>query len=243
MANYKLKYKPLGSIAALVEWPYKIDYNILNDINLFRNTLNAELVEYVLDTVPAYNSITVFFNTKKIKYSGIVKKIKEAYKIKNKKQINNTILWKIPVCYEDEFGIDLELLSQSKKISKQKIIKLHSSTIYDVHFIGFLPGFLYLGGLKEALHFERKSTPRQKILKGDVAIANNQTGIYPRVSPGGWNIIGNSPIDFFDVNLDPPCFARSGDKIKFVSVDKTTYTAIQEKVKQGVYIIENERYE
>jgi inhibitor of KinA len=137
----------------------------------------------------------------------------------------------------------LELLSQSKKISKQKIIKLHSSTIYDVHFIGFLPGFLYLGGLKEELHFERKSTPRQKINKGDIAIAKNQTGIYPRVSPGGWNIIGNSPINFFNVNLDPPCFARSGDRIKFISVDKNTYKVIEEKVKQGVYIIENEQYE
>jgi len=243
LADFKLKYKPLGSIAVLIEWPYKIDQTILNDINLFRNTLNRKLNEFVLDIVPAYNSITVFFDTGKIKYSGIVKKIKVVYKIKDKKLIGGAKLWKIPVCYDEKFGLDIELLSKSKNLSKQKIIKLHSETIYDVHFIGFLPGFLYLGGLKEELHFARKSTPRQKINKGDIAIAKNQTGIYPRVSPGGWNIIGNSPIDFFNVNLEPPCFATSGDKIKFFSIDRKTHTEIGTQIKKGVYIIEKEPYE
>ena len=161
-----MKYKPFGSIAVLIEWPQEIDNDILKNIGLFRSIIQSDLLKFVLDTVPAYNSLTVFFDTGKIKYSSMVKKIKEIYEIKDQK-INTTYqLWKIPICYDDEFGIDLEELAKAKKISKEKIIQYHSSTIYDVHFIGFLPGFLYLGGLHKKLHYKRKSKPRLKIVKG-----------------------------------------------------------------------------
>lgn len=243
MNKYKLKYKPFGSIAVLIEWPQEIDNDILKNIGLFRSIIQSDLLKFVLDTVPAYNSLTVFFDTGKIKYSSMVKKIKETYEIKNQK-INTTYqLWKIPVCYDDEFGIDLEELAKAKKISKEKIIQYHSSTIYDVHFIGFLPGFLYLGGLHKKLHYKRKSKPRLKIVKGAVGIADNQTGIYPRESPGGWNIIGNSPISFFNVNVNPPCFAKVGDKIQFISINKKDYKLIEKQIKSNEYLIESKAYE
>ena len=242
MENFKLKYKPLGSISVLIEWPQEIDNSILKDITLFRSALQFNMEEFILDMVPAYNSLTVFFDTSKIKYSAAVKKIKEIYKIHDQKLKITSKLWKIPVCYNDEYGIDLEEISQVKKISKQKIIQIHSKTIYDVYFIGFLPGFLYLGGLSDKIHFNRKPKPRNKIIKGSVGIAGDQTGIYPRESPGGWNIIGNSPINFFDVNLDVPCFANSGDKIQFISIDKKEYVEIKKQLNEGEYIIKSELY-
>jgi inhibitor of KinA len=198
--------------------------------------------EYVLETVPAYNSLTIFFDTGRIKYSSVVSDLKEIYESKDQKLLIANKLWKIPVCYDDEFALDLGLLAKAKKIKKEKIIAMHSEPLYDVYFIGFLPGFLYLGGLPKVLEYPRKDKPRMHIKKGDVALAGNQTGIYPRESPGGWNIIGNSPLNFFNANEFPPCFAVAGDKVKFVPVDKKEYNAIKKKVESGDYKIESEIY-
>lgn len=242
MNKYKLRFKPYGSIAILIEWPKEINRDILKNRILFKRKIKMEMADYILDTVPAYNSLTVFFDTSKIKYSGVVKKVKEIYEVKYKDLNLPYKLWKIPICYDESFGIDLNEMAKSRNLSKEEIIQLHSSAIYDVHFIGFLPGFLYLGGLPEEIHFKRKATPRQKIVKGAVGIAGGQTGIYPRESPGGWNIIGNSPIDFFDVNQDRPCFANAGDRLQFVAVDKSAYEKILSKVKAGTYIIESKDY-
>lgn len=242
MNKYKLRFKPYGSIAILIEWPKEINRDILKNRILFKRKIKMEMADYILDTVPAYNSLTVFFDTSKIKYSGVVKKVKEIYVMKYKDLNLPYKLWKIPICYDESFGIDLNEMAKSRNLSKEEIIQLHSSAIYDVHFIGFLPGFLYLGGLPEEIHFKRKATPRQKIIKGAVGIAGGQTGIYPRESPGGWNIIGNSPLDFFDVNQDRPCFANAGDRLQFVAVDKSAYEKILSKIKAGTYIIESKDY-
>ena len=242
MNKYKLKYKPLGSIAVLVQWPQEIDKEILNNISLFRSKIQSDVGEYILDTVPAYCTLTVFFDTTKIKYSSMVKDLKEIYEIKNQKLLTANKLWKIPVCYDEEFGLDLELIAEKNRISIDNIIKVHSSGIYDIYFIGFLPGFLYLGGLHNKIHFNRKSKPRMNIKKGDVGIAGNQTGIYPRKSPGGWNIIGNSPLNFFDVDKNPPCFAIPGDKLMFQVIDKKEYGEIEKMVNSGEYKIESEMY-
>ena len=196
--------------------------------------------EYVLETVPAYNSLTVFFDTGKIKYSSVVTDLKEIYATKDQKLLTANRIWKIPVCYDKEFGLDLGNLAKIKKLTREKIISLHTGPLYDMYFIGFLPGFLYLGGLPKVLEQPRKDKPRLKINKGDVAIAGNQTGIYPRTSPGGWNIIGNSPLSFFNVDEFPPCFAVSGDKVKFIQVDKIKHEEIKKQVEAGDYQIESE---
>ncbi len=232
----------MGSIAVLISWPKLIDTEILKNINLFRHKIRADMGEYVLETAPAYNSLAVFFDTTKIKYSSVVTDLKEIYSSKDQKLLTANKIWKIPVCYEDEYGIDLAMLAKAKKLSKKKIIELHSKPFYDVYFIGFLPGFLYLGGLKPELEHPRKANPRIKINQGDVALAGNQTGIYPRVSPGGWNIIGNSPLCFFKPDEYPPCFAVSGDKLKFVPVDKLKHAEIKKEVEAGNYEIESEIY-
>ncbi len=242
MNKYKLRFKPYGSIAILIEWPKVINRDILKNRILFKGKIKTEMADYLLDTVPAYNSLTIFFDTSKIKYSGVVKKVKEIYEMEYKDLRLTYKLWKIPVCYDESFGIDLKEMARSKNMSKDEIIQLHSRSIYDVHFIGFLPGFIYLGGLPEEIYFDRKAKPRQKIEKGAVGIAGGQTGIYPRESPGGWNIIGNSPLEFFEISQDRPCFASAGDKLQFISVDKKEYDRIKKKVKSGTYIIESKNY-
>lgn len=242
MNRYKLKYKPLGSIAVLVEWPKAIEEAILKNISIFRNKIHADMGEYVLETVPAYNSLAVFFDTSKTKYSGVVTDLKEIYSTKDQKLLTAYKLWKVPVCYEDEFAPDLVEIGKKKKMKKEDIVKLHSSVLYDVYFLGFLPGFLYLGGMDEKLAYKRKDRPRREVKKGDVGIAGNQTGVYPRVSPGGWNIIGNSPLKFFDVKKFPPCFAIAGDKVQFVPIDAAEHQKIAEEVESGIYVPKSEVY-
>jgi inhibitor of KinA len=127
-------------------------------------------------------------------------------------------IWKIPVCYDQALGKDLNVLSKSKSISIDEIINLHTIQTYRIHFFGFLPGFMYLNGLDQALHFPRKSVPDRKIEPGSVAIGGAQTGIYPNESPGGWHVIGKTPTILFDKNENPPVFAKPGEQIKFLSI-------------------------
>ena len=224
----------------MVEWPSKIDESILSDVLRFKEILQKEYIKEKVYINSAYNSLLI---TYKFTINNIYDKISD---LKTYYSVTESIIkpalrqWRIPVCYDDVFGIDLDELSEEFNLSKSEIIELHSRSNYTVFFVGFLPGFLYLGGLDERLHFPRKKTPRLKVLKGAVAIGGKQTGIYPNESPGGWNIIGNSPINFFDVNKEVPCFAQSGDKISFYRVSKEEYDDIKALVEAGVYQLESE---
>jgi len=144
------------------------------------------------------------------------------------------------VCYENRFALDIDTISKQNKISKQDIIVRHSKTIYSVYLIGFLPGFMYLGGLDNALHIPRKKEPRLRVPKGSVAIGGEQTGIYPQQSPGGWNILGNTPVNLFDKSKDIPCFAKPGDKVKFFQVSEDQYKLIEKEVEFGLYELNKE---
>lgn len=237
---FKLTYKPFGEHAILIEWPQKIDKSILKDILLYKEKIQIEDIDFLVDLRVAYNSLLVIYKNSINNFSVEVSKLKDIYL--EHSVISKSIFrkWKIPVCYDEAFGLDLEFISKEKNISKVDIIKRHSQTIYSVYFIGFLPGFLYLGGLDEILHTPRKPSPRLHIEKGAVAIGGNQTGIYPNESPGGWNIIGNAPINFFDVSKPSPCFACAGDSIQFYPVTLDEYHYIKTLVEAGVYQIESE---
>jgi len=139
--------------------------------------------------------------------------------------------------------LDLKLISREKNLSLDQIIRLHTQPIYTVYFIGFLPGFLYLGGLDKKLQISRKIHPRMEVQKGAVGIGENQTGIYPKSSPGGWQIIGNSPVPLFDKNRLPPCEISAGDKVKFYQVSKSEFLKISEEIKEGKFQFKKVDYE
>src|SRR5690606_34339106 len=132
-------------------------------------------------------------------------RVKQVFKSVNIPKNSNSKIFHFPVCYEPEFGVDLEYISNEKNMTIEDIITCHHNPIYIVYFIGFLPGFLYLGGLDGSLQIPRKNTPRKRVEKGAVGIGENQTGIYPKSSPGGWQIIGNSPVEIFNKSSSPPC--------------------------------------
>ncbi|WP_242204198.1 5-oxoprolinase subunit PxpB [Aestuariivivens insulae] len=237
---FKLSYKRFGEQAILVEWPKHIDEDILSDLLLFKKKLTTHYEGAAVQINHAYNSILIDYERVNFRFGDEVAALKQVYKTNVTESRLAHNLWKIPVCYNKVFGIDLEALSEVKNITEEEIIQRHTKVTYTVYFIGFLPGFLYLGGLEETLHMPRKATPRLQIEKGAVAIGGNQTGVYPNASPGGWHIIGNSPINFFDITKDCPCFAKAGDRIQFVPVDLKVYEGIKALVDAGVYQLESE---
>ncbi|MET2985298.1 5-oxoprolinase subunit PxpB [Aureibaculum conchae] len=235
MGTFKLTYKRYGKNAILIEWPKKIDKNILDDVIFFKNKVIQNYTKQIVDVINTYNSLTIIYNnTINIVYDNILD-LKSLYgqEISQKKVKNYR--WEIPVCYDYKFGLDLGELGLKNNLTLREIISLHSSQIYTVYFIGFLPGFLYLGGLDKKLHIPRKANPRLRIERGSVAIGGSQTGIYPSMSASGWHIIGNSPISFFDIEFKDPCFAKSGDEIQFIPIDLDEHFQIESQVAKGFY--------
>ncbi|NQY05504.1 MAG: 5-oxoprolinase subunit PxpB [Flavobacteriaceae bacterium] len=218
MSSYKLTYKLFGDSSILVEWPLSISPEILSDIKGFNDEILH--LQFIQETIPAYNSITIIYDSLIISSFDCIQYLQDIYKNKKARSNKPSTLWKVPVCYDLSYGKDMTYLADTKGLSVSEIIELHSSAVYDIHFIGFLPGFPYLGGLDERLHTERKQNPELHIKKGAVAIGGKQTGIYPADSPGGWHVIGHTPISLFDVNGIQPCLVEMGDKLQFYSISK-----------------------
>ena len=238
--GFELTYKPFGERSILVEWPSEISEQVLSDIIRFKTNIEEKNIKSIVEIKSAYNSLLITYISVCRNFENEVKTLKNIYSERKNNTDRVSVLWKIPVCYEDCFAIDLETISEEKNLPKKSIIELHSQAIYTVYFIGFLPGFLYLGGLDERLHIARKQTPRLAIEKGAIAIGGQQTGVYPSESPGGWNVIGNTPISFFDMNKKEPCFAKPGDRIVFKLINLEVYNNIKALVNAGVYQMESE---
>lgn len=240
MSLFEVTYKPFGERSILIEWPQIISENVLKSVLSYKRKLENFKFKEKVYIKSAYNSILITYDAYIDNFYDKIQELKQLYLV-DRKVIKSTFkLWKIPVCYDLEFGIDLEEISNINNIEIPEIIRLHTNIKYRIFFLGFLPGFLYLGGLDKQLHFSRKTTPRLNVESGSVAIGGLQTGIYPANSPGGWNIIGKTPINFFDLIQQEPCFATAGDKIQFVSVSRDDYNVIFKKVDDSTYFLESE---
>lgn len=233
--NYDLTYRRFGEKAILIEWPKIIDENILDEILKFKKSIENKNIEVIVDIINTYNSLCVVYDIAIENINDVILDLKSIYLSSNNSNLVQKKLWHIPVCYEKEFAIDSNDLSAKLSLPFSEIIERHGSTIYTIYFIGFLPGFLYLGGLDRALHINRKSIPNLNIKKGSVGIGGAQTGIYPQDSPGGWHIIGNSPINFFNIEKTKPCFASPGDKLKFEIVSTEEYLTIKKSIEENTY--------
>lgn len=239
MSNYPLSIRPFGVHAILVEWPNEVQEAILDDILQFTNYLETNcLNNNKWEIVPAYNSITLILREQPIDFNKLKQRLGQWYVESDAFEPKQRYLWRLPVCYDIEFGIDLVEVSEKLKMPVEEVIQEHTSHVYTVYGIGFLPGFMYLGGLPTRLEVPRKSTPRLKVQKGAVGLASKQTGIYPQESPGGWNIVGNCPVPMFNPKSDDPCFVSVGDKVQFYSIKHATYDLRKIEGEVGIYKLE-----
>ncbi len=228
-------WKPFGRRAILIEWTAKIDEQILKDIIQFKERIVAHRQELVEDCIIGYHSLTVVYIKEIVDYRTERDALERLYAEKSSENPTPNFLWEVPVCYNAAFGVDLEAIAEKLTLSVEEVIRLHSEAVYTVYFIGFLPGFLYLGGMDPRLEIERKPNPRLRVARGSVAIGGLQTGVYPQDSAGGWNIIGRTPLSFFDVTAPRPCFAQSGDKVQFTAIGRKSFQRLETEVRTGRY--------
>lgn len=237
------KISPLGDRGILIEFEGEIDPETLDKVLFFRKKIENSYLKQEVEVINTYNSLLIscMFAIEDI-YNEI-SSLKSLLGDANIEKKADYRIFKLPVCYDKEFGLDLKYISEEKKLSENEIIELHTAPLYQVYFIGFLPGFLYLGGLDSRLQISRKKTPRRSVEKGSVGIGENQTGIYPKNSPGGWQILGKTPVDLFNKNEKPPSPFSAGDKIKFEAVSREEYLEIEKQIETGNYSLKTVDHE
>lgn len=230
----EIQFIPFSECAVLLSFGNTIDIAIHEKLMEVKKTIEDNPFPGFIETVPAYNSLTVFYTPVEVKKTtgtisaSVIQQLKQTIKSAEHSSVQkitaSTIT--IPVCYEEEYGIDLNELSVQLKLSIKEIIELHTKQLYKVFMIGFTPGFPYMGILDEQLFTKRKTQPRINIAPGSVAIAGNQTGIYPLSTPGGWNIIGRTPLKLFDQQKEHPFLLKAGDTIQFTSITKKEFITL-----------------
>jgi len=222
------KYFVFNESSILISYDCPINSKLISNLSNAKKRIEIKLNDCIVEIVQSINSLLVIFDVTKISTDDIIAELKKI-EIKESDLLESHKTWQIPVCYDLKYAVDLKDLAKEKKLSTLEIINIHKSKVYDVLSMGFLPGFMYLGFTDENLHCERKDIPSQDIKKGSIGIALNQTCIYPQDSPGGWHIIGVSPLDFFDLKSKNPCFAKPGDKIQFTEISNKQFEKMKKE--------------
>jgi len=230
ISDSKFDIKQNGDSAITLIFKDEISESLTKYILLVKDSItNLTDRSQLIDIIPAYQSLTLYYAEPLNNIEEIKLQISDIMKISvftNTKQKKSKTI-RIPVCYEEAYAPDLKLLASSLKITPNELIEKHTCGNYLVHMLGFLPGFLYLGGLNKYLHYPRKNTPAINIAKGSVGIGGQQTGIYPIESPGGWHIIGRTPLTLFDANKSNPTIAEPLDEVKFYAISSKEFIQLE----------------
>ncbi len=224
------RFFPMGDQALIVEFGDRVDPALSAEIAAVAQRLRDSRPIGVLDVVPAYSTLALHYDPAAVgagttPYEALVETIDAWLKTQTAATPQAGRLIEIPVCYGGAFGEDLEALAESHDLSVEEAIAIHSGATYHVHMLGFVPGFAYLGGLDARLATPRRDTPRPHVPAGSVAIGGAQTGVYPLDTPGGWQIIGRTPLQLFKPDATPPSLLNAGDAVRFVPIDMQEFEA------------------
>ena len=231
-----VKFLFSGDSALVIEFGNEISVDINKKIRKMMDDIKKENIDGIVELVPTYCSLLINYDVLKFDYNTLVEKLKTF--------LNNNLetaegeevtLVEIPTLYNDEVGPDLSYVAEHNKLSKEEVIKIHTGTDYLVYMLGFMPGFTYLGGMSEKIATPRLESPRLQIYPGSVGIAGKQTGMYPSMSPGGWRIIGRTPLKLYNPDSDTPVYISSGDYVRYVSISEEEYNDILKKVENNEY--------
>ena len=232
----KFRYLTAGDKAIVLEFENKINKEtnlLLRKIYYFISKKNIEGIE---EMVPTYRSLIIYYDPQKIKYENLIQRFKKIETSITEITIPIARVTEIPVLYGGGCGPDLEFVAQYNKLSTKEVIKIHSEKEYFIYMLGFLPGFTYLGGMSDKIATPRLEKPRLKVLGGSVGIAGKQTGIYPIESPGGWRIIGRTPVKLFNPQKESPFLLKSRDYVRFYPIGQEQFKEIKKSIEEGDYI-------
>lgn len=207
-----------GDSAILIEFANEINDAVNDRVHALAEVWRAQNRPEIRDLVPAYASLLVCYDVQRVSFAEMDALVRDALASLATHAPRATRLIEIPTRYGGEFGPDLAFVAAHNRLTEDEVIRLHTSVVYRVYFLGFLPGFAYLGSVPEQIAVPRLETPRTRIPAGSVGIAGRQTGIYPFESPGGWRIIGRTELSLFDPQREPPTLLRPGDRVQFVAV-------------------------
>ena len=235
MDNENIRILTAGDSSLLIEFGKIISPDINRKIAVTVQLIKAQQTPGVVDIIPAFCSLLINYDPRVISYEEIRDRMQIILKIDVKADAARKKIYEIPVCYGGEFGPDLDNIAQHAGLSPEEVIQIHSSRDYLIYMLGFLPGFCYLGGLDERIHTPRLANPRLKISAGSVGIGGSQTGIYPLDSPGGWQLMGMTPVKTYDPQREVPILVEAGNYIRFIPIDKDEFYRIKELVQSGQY--------
>jgi inhibitor of KinA len=227
---------PLGDTALILDFGNQVDPGINRKVMDLFHLLRESLPPFVIDLVPAYSSLAIYYDVaamyrpgeEETSFERMAQWLEKFIRTHHHSTIEETRNLEIPVCYGGGFGTDVNELLEARGLSLEELIRIHTSTEYRVYMIGFLPGFSYMGLVDDRIVMPRRAEPRT-VAGGSVGIAGKQTGIYPMECPGGWQIIGRTPKKTFDGKKAEPVLLRPGDQIKFYSITADEFADIQSR--------------
>jgi len=221
-----MKILPCGDAAVTVEFGNDISPEIGAAVRAFKKNVENSRIKGVTELMPTFRSVTVCYDPRIISYAKLIKKLAKLEPSVISDSSSGTRTFVIPVCYDGEFGADLDSVCELTGLDREEIIKRHTAPDYQIYMLGFLPGFPYLGGLDKSIACPRLDSPRKEIPEGAVGIGGEQTGIYPLVSPGGWRLIGRTPVKVYDPSRSNPVLYEAGDYIRFKRIDEAEFAKI-----------------
>lgn len=231
------RFLPGGDKAIFVEFGDAIDPELNHRVRNLMLTVQDKKIPGVIETVPTYRSLLVYFEPTQISAQKLRETLYSLTQPLSECGLPKPKLIEVPTVYGGEYGPDLEFVAAHNGLSVPEVVEIHTSTPYLIYMIGFIPGFPYLGGMSPRIATPRLETPRTKITAGSVGIAGNQTGIYPAESPGGWRLIGRTPLRLFDPSREPPALFQAGDYLTFVSIMPEEFSIIEEAVEQRTFLV------
>jgi inhibitor of KinA len=226
----------LGDTALRIELGDAIDEPTHRRVQAALLALEAARLPGVSEVTSAYTTVTLFYDPQRAVDAGaptdgiagwLEARVRAALANPPKMEKAKSRTVEIPICYGGDFGPDLDVVAVQAKISPEDVIKRHSRAEYFVHLVGFAPGFAYLGGLPKELATPRRATPRTQVPAGSLGIGGAQTGIYPMVTPGGWNLIGRTPLRMFRPEQNPPTLLLAGDRVKFRAITREDFAKLE----------------
>lgn len=224
----KVRFLPCGDRAVTVEWGSTIDEHINRQVHAFARKAEELSHPAITEVVPTYRSATVHYRPEVFSYEEL-KQLLLSLTQGGPEEGEELPVVEIPVCYGGEYGPDLEEVAQHCSLTPEEVIARHTAPTYRIYMLGFTPGFPYLGGMDPSIAAPRRKEPRIQIPAGSVGIAGEQTGVYPIVSPGGWQLIGRTPLRLFDPQREQPILLSAGAGIRFVPIDEETFRKMEEK--------------
>jgi len=213
----------MGDRGLLLEFGDEISREINEKVRRMALAIHAEAIEGIIETIPTYRSLLIIYNPVILPMEDLKERLKRMEKGLQQTPLPEPKLTRIPVVYGGNYGPDLEEVAKYLHVSPEEVVQLHCSKPYLIYMIGFMPGYPYMGELPQALVTPRLKTPRLLVPKGSVAIAQRQTGIYSMESPGGWQILGRTPVELFHPEKDPPALLQMGDFVQFHQISEKEF--------------------